>query len=107
MAYEINEAALALLLEERDGPVGRFTENIAVDTTNFARRNVRNILRSSIEQGDIVAQSVNYDEDITAEGLAFVIGIEDNGDTEQYLADKAVREQPGWLEEALQEATPT
>lgn len=99
----INEPVLDAFLYSRDGPIGRFVENIAVDTANIARNKVRDILRSNLETGDSVAQSVTY----TMEGTEAIVGIEDNGRIEEYLAAKAVREQPGWLEGALQEATPT
>ena len=103
----INEPVLEAFLHSRDGPIGRFVENIAVDTANIARDKVRDIFRGSPEVGDELAQQVTYRQ----EGIEAIIGIEDDGDPEHrlqhYLAEKAVREQPGWLEGALQEATPT
>jgi len=100
----INEEVFAFFTQSREGPIGREVESIAVDVANFARDNVRNILRADTAFGNTVAESVSY---TMIEGTEAVIGIEDNGRVERYLAEKALREAPGWLEGALQEGTPT
>jgi hypothetical protein len=92
---KINDAALATLLDSREGPVGQHVEAQVQAVTDQAKENVQKIMH----RVPGVEDSVGYD---VQEGLRFIIGISDNGDIERYLALKAARETTsGWLSGAL------
>lgn len=95
MTVVLNNAALAVLLESQEGPVGRFIERQAARIVEQARQNVRGYFAS--------APSLNVDQDVGSDmdGSTAVIGIRDAGSKSRRLARAQADGKVNWLLDAL------
>lgn len=106
MTLKLNQAALTVMLESREGPVGRLVQRRAEAAAVAAVGNARTIMWRKPGAADAVDMAMD-------DQLHAVIGIRDQGSISQYLADKALgrvnarsAEQwpvDGWLKAALRE----
>lgn len=83
MTVKLNQAALALLLETQDGPVGLLVRRQAEQVTENAKANARIIMTRYPSAADAVGFSIGED-------LQAVIGVRNEGSISEYLADKAL-----------------
>jgi len=96
MTVILNEAAIALLLEPQEGPVGRFVEREAVRVVEQAQRNVRSYFASA------PSLDVDRDVDFQMEGSTATIGIRDAGSKSRRLAQGQAEGRINWLLPALE-----
>lgn len=98
MTVTLNQAALELLLNTEDGPVGRFVAEQAEIVVDEARQNVREYYRKAPSL--TVAENVNY----VMDGSSAIIGIEEDRRKSKYLAQIQSQGRIPWLTDALLQA---
>ena len=100
MTVVLNNAALTLLLEAEDGPVGRYVEKVAQAVVVEAQRNVKGYFGSAPSLEGRVDQDVDYE----MEGSTAVVGIRDGGSKSRRLAQYQSEGRFNWLTRALDAA---
>lgn len=97
MTVTLNEAALKLLLDTQEGPVGQFVQGVALQVERQAQQNVRDYFHSAIP-----ALTVDQDVDVLMSGSDALVGIKNRGRKSQRLAQLQSEGTLNWLTDALQ-----
>lgn len=97
MTVILNEAALRVLLDTQEGPVGRFVEQVALQVERQAQQNVRDYFHTAIP-----ALTVDQDIDVVMIGSDAIVGIKPSGRKSLRLADLQSTGTLNWLTDALQ-----